>query len=143
MGSGVGRPQANLDDTVPLDGVSLEGDRGDGEQYCFCGEPWRGGYMVECDECGEWFHGECVNLSEDEEQYHSQEGMGYHCLRCAWNEEGGGDASGDSRGKSAELSGGESFSLSAGPAKEVAPVTAKQEVTREEKPLRSESWLFK
>lgn len=33
-----------------------------GNRYCLCRGPNDGTFMVECDECEQWFHGECVNL---------------------------------------------------------------------------------
>ena len=38
-----------------------------GEQlYCECHEPDDEEFMIECDTCKDWFHGECVQLSESE-----------------------------------------------------------------------------
>ena len=33
--------------------------------YCVCRQP-DDGFMIECDWCDEWFHGRCVNVSEEE-----------------------------------------------------------------------------
>ena len=103
--SGAGRLPAGLDETVPLEGDPLSGDVGDGGEYCFCGEPWRGGYMVGCDECGEWFHGECVNLSEEEESHYSQEGVSYSCPGCAAERQVNGEAGGSPGGVPTEMEG--------------------------------------
>lgn len=36
------------------------------EEYCICRKPDDGRLMVECSQCGEWFHCSCVNLSKTE-----------------------------------------------------------------------------
>lgn len=33
-----------------------------GNRYCLCRGPNDGTFMVECDDCDQWFHGSCVNL---------------------------------------------------------------------------------
>ena len=33
-----------------------------GNRYCLCRGPNDGSFMVECDVCQQWYHGECVNL---------------------------------------------------------------------------------
>jgi len=44
-------------------------DSGGGEDndhnklWCICRQPENGKFMIQCDECGEWLHGECVGLS--------------------------------------------------------------------------------
>ena len=37
---------------------------GSGERYCFCGGPSDGSFMLGCDDCDRWFHGECVGRAE-------------------------------------------------------------------------------
>ena len=34
--------------------------------------------MIECDSCKEWFHGQCIGLSEDQNNIQS-----YICIGCA------------------------------------------------------------
>lgn len=33
-----------------------------GNRYCLCRGPNDGTFMVQCDDCDQWFHGSCVNL---------------------------------------------------------------------------------
>eukprot|EP01116_Phalansterium_solitarium_P005265 TRINITY_DN1675_c0_g1_i1.p1 TRINITY_DN1675_c0_g1~~TRINITY_DN1675_c0_g1_i1.p1 ORF type:complete len:201 (-),score=1.22 TRINITY_DN1675_c0_g1_i1:65-667(-) len=37
--------------------------RSDEPLYCLCRKPDHGGFMIGCDYCEEWFHGECVKVS--------------------------------------------------------------------------------
>jgi transposase InsO family protein len=47
--------------------------------YCICRQPHGGRFMIQCDGCDEWFHGSCVNLTEEEAK-----GMGdYFCHNCS------------------------------------------------------------
>lgn len=47
---------------LPLEAkVSAALDDG-GNRYCLCRGPNDGSFMVACDVCQQWFHGECVNL---------------------------------------------------------------------------------
>ena len=36
------------------------------EQYCFCKKPDDGSFMIQCDQCDEWFHGKCVRIAPEE-----------------------------------------------------------------------------
>ncbi|KAI4722468.1 hypothetical protein E4T48_01363 [Aureobasidium sp. EXF-10727] len=42
-----------------------EAGHGDETLYCVCRGPDRG-FMIGCDSCNEWFHGECVGISQEE-----------------------------------------------------------------------------
>ena len=42
-----------------------EDEEDDGELYCYCQQPWGGRFMIGCDVCGGWFHGDCVGITED------------------------------------------------------------------------------
>ncbi|XP_071948705.1 uncharacterized protein [Antedon mediterranea] len=43
-----------------------DGDDEDDGLYCTCRKPWEGRFMIECDLCGEWYHGACVNITPAE-----------------------------------------------------------------------------
>ena len=38
--------------------------------------------MICCDQCGEWFHGKCVDLTEAEGKVMVQDDVSYVCLQC-------------------------------------------------------------
>ena len=37
--------------------------------FCLCGGPDTGSFMIQCNECLEWFHGSCVNIDEADAKY--------------------------------------------------------------------------
>jgi hypothetical protein len=34
--------------------------------YCVCQKPYTGEFMIRCDECKEWYHGDCVRITQEE-----------------------------------------------------------------------------
>jgi len=39
----------------------------DGKLYCLCRQPFDGDtFMLACDRCEEWYHGDCVGVSEEQ-----------------------------------------------------------------------------
>jgi len=46
-------------------------------KYCICRRPYEG-FMIGCDECGEWFHGTCIGVSEARADRVDK----FVCLRC-------------------------------------------------------------
>ena len=45
----------------------MEGDASDPNKlWCLCRRPDDGKFMIECDECGEWLHNDCVGLSSSQ-----------------------------------------------------------------------------
>lgn len=46
--------------------------------YCICRRPDNGRWMIGCDTCDDWFHGNCVNLTEKD----SKRFVKYSCPRC-------------------------------------------------------------
>ena len=31
-------------------------------EYCVCKKPYRERFMIQCDYCGEWYHGSCMDI---------------------------------------------------------------------------------
>lgn len=52
-------------------------DRGE-EIYCICRKPDNGEWMIGCDFCDDWFHGDCVNMNEEKAQLVVK----FACPRC-------------------------------------------------------------
>ena len=48
--------------------------------YCICQKPDDREKMIECEECHDWFHIQCVGISEKETDY-----INYSCLKCMGN----------------------------------------------------------
>jgi len=46
--------------------------------YCVCRKPDHGGFMIGCDNCDEWYHGECVRINEAR----SKQILKYICEKC-------------------------------------------------------------
>jgi len=46
--------------------------------YCMCRKPDHGGFMIGCDICDEWFHGDCVKINEAR----SRQIAKYVCEKC-------------------------------------------------------------
>ncbi|KAF8251952.1 hypothetical protein K440DRAFT_463144, partial [Wilcoxina mikolae CBS 423.85] len=36
------------------------------ELYCICRKPDTGKWMIGCDGCEDWYHGECVKVKEED-----------------------------------------------------------------------------
>ena len=50
--------------------------------FCTCRKPYRGEFMIGCDYCPEWYHGQCVNITAEE-----AEDIGlYKCPECVAKE---------------------------------------------------------
>jgi hypothetical protein len=58
-------------------GVSTAGDS---SLYCICHRPYdEREFMIGCDECGNWFHGKCVNLTQTDAALMDK----YYCGDCS------------------------------------------------------------
>lgn len=53
-------------------------ENGTEQLYCICRRGESSGFMIMCDYCGEWFHGDCVNVTQE----HSEKIDIYCCLMC-------------------------------------------------------------
>ena len=49
--------------------------------FCTCRKP-ENGFMIYCDQCGEWFHGPCVGLAEVEGKIMGEDDVSYICVQC-------------------------------------------------------------
>lgn len=47
------------------------------QSYCICRRPYEG-FMIGCDECSEWYHGNCIGVSESRADRFDK----YVCVRC-------------------------------------------------------------
>ncbi|KAK9720889.1 CXXC zinc finger domain [Popillia japonica] len=50
----------------------------DGQAYCICRSSDSSRFMIACDACEEWYHGDCIQISEKEAKLIKQ----YFCIRC-------------------------------------------------------------
>ncbi|XP_025834338.1 CXXC-type zinc finger protein 1-like [Agrilus planipennis] len=50
----------------------------DGQAYCLCRSSDSSRFMIACDACEEWYHGDCIAISEKEAKLIKQ----YVCIRC-------------------------------------------------------------
>lgn len=50
----------------------------DGQAYCICRSSDSSRFMIACDACEEWYHGDCIKISEKEAKLIKQ----YFCVRC-------------------------------------------------------------
>ncbi|XP_029773993.1 death-inducer obliterator 1 [Suricata suricatta] len=50
--------------------------------YCICRQPHNNRFMICCDRCEEWFHGDCVGISEARGRLLERDGEDYICPHC-------------------------------------------------------------
>ncbi|OXB78470.1 UNVERIFIED_CONTAM: hypothetical protein H355_007500, partial [Colinus virginianus] len=50
--------------------------------YCICRQPHNNRFMICCDRCEEWFHGDCVGISEARGRLLERNGEDYICPNC-------------------------------------------------------------
>uniref|UniRef100_A0A8C1IUK1 CXXC-type zinc finger protein 1 n=1 Tax=Cyprinus carpio TaxID=7962 RepID=A0A8C1IUK1_CYPCA len=53
---------SDLDQTPALDNTVVDGENA--PLYCICRKPDINCFMIGCDNCNEWFHGHCINVTE-------------------------------------------------------------------------------
>jgi len=58
-------------------------ENNDLELFCLCRQPEDERFMVCCDRCDDWFHGECLNMSEEVmELYNNNPDLDFICPFC-------------------------------------------------------------
>ena len=58
--------------------VSDDSSPGDGPVYCICRKSDTSRFMIGCDSCEEWFHGDCISISAD----YAKKILHFYCLTC-------------------------------------------------------------
>ncbi len=66
----------DVDDDTEL--KSNEDDE-DGEVYCICRRGQENRWMIECSQCSQWFHGECVGIDKKDKEWGNED---YYCELC-------------------------------------------------------------
>ncbi|KAJ0165094.1 Set1 complex component spp1 [Colletotrichum tanaceti] len=71
-GTKTGRPKKQADAVSATSSTNLQDELGGGSDeesdngpYCICRGPDDHRFMISCDVCEDWFHGECVDISKD------------------------------------------------------------------------------
>ncbi|XP_058838198.1 death-inducer obliterator 1-like [Topomyia yanbarensis] len=50
--------------------------------WCICKQPHNNRFMICCDECEDWFHGKCVNITKAMGQQMEEDGIEWTCPNC-------------------------------------------------------------
>lgn len=58
-------PRATTNSSPALEDVDGSDEESDNGPYCICRGPDDHRFMISCDVCDDWFHGECINISKD------------------------------------------------------------------------------
>uniref|UniRef100_A0A672F3E3 CXXC-type zinc finger protein 1 n=1 Tax=Salarias fasciatus TaxID=181472 RepID=A0A672F3E3_SALFA len=68
-----------MSDADPLPGPEASGMEGENAPlYCICRKPDINCFMIGCDNCNEWFHGHCINITEKMAKAIRE----WYCMRC-------------------------------------------------------------
>ncbi|CAK7206794.1 COMPASS (complex proteins associated with Set1p) component [Sporothrix eucalyptigena] len=61
------------------DGTGMDGNTSDNGPYCICRGPDDHRWMIQCDDCEDWFHGDCVKINKDDGENMM---LSYICPNC-------------------------------------------------------------
>ncbi|XP_016848956.1 death-inducer obliterator 1 isoform X2 [Anolis carolinensis] len=76
-------PVHTSDEPAELRKIKSESDIYDPNTlYCICQQPHNNRFMICCDRCEEWFHGNCVGISEARGRLLERNGEDYICPNC-------------------------------------------------------------
>lgn len=53
--------------------------------WCICKQPHNNRFMICCDNCEDWFHGKCVNITKAMGQQMEEQGIEWRCPNCVKN----------------------------------------------------------
>uniref|UniRef100_A0A8C5D4T0 CXXC-type zinc finger protein 1 n=1 Tax=Gouania willdenowi TaxID=441366 RepID=A0A8C5D4T0_GOUWI len=68
-----------MSDMDPMPGPEASSMEGENAQlYCICRKPDINCFMIGCDNCNEWFHGHCINITEKMAKAIRE----WYCMRC-------------------------------------------------------------
>uniref|UniRef100_A0A8C5C9E4 CXXC-type zinc finger protein 1 n=1 Tax=Gadus morhua TaxID=8049 RepID=A0A8C5C9E4_GADMO len=68
----------DLSDSEPMPGPESGMDGENSPLYCICRKPDINCFMIGCDNCNEWFHGHCINVTEKMAKAIRE----WYCMRC-------------------------------------------------------------
>lgn len=70
-----------MDDQAPIKVRKNSGKyTTEGKLYCVCRQSYDATrFMIACDRCDDWFHGECININEKESEFIDL----YFCTKCS------------------------------------------------------------
>lgn len=66
----------------PLDTESHTSDDDPERLWCICRQPYDERFMIQCDHCEEWFHGNCVGVSQQQGRHLEKSKKEWWCPRC-------------------------------------------------------------
>ncbi|EDO47062.1 predicted protein, partial [Nematostella vectensis] len=50
--------------------------------WCICRKPHGNRFMICCDRCDEWFHGDCIGITMSQGRQMEKSGIEYNCPKC-------------------------------------------------------------
>ncbi|KAF9168012.1 PHD finger protein 3 [Actinomortierella ambigua] len=72
--------------------------------YCYCQQPDDGEVMIQCDNCRQWFHGACVNITDEDAERIVLSNSKFFCSTCEEKLKAQAESTGGETGKYLSLS---------------------------------------